>query len=205
VLQVLQVLQAPASAAEFVCWAAAAWTPLRSAYRTSVPRAQIGRREAARGGGRRPRPRAMALVTFAPFCAVALIVGPAYPPALRTPLASGPLSIPMKREAGLRMCAPAETAPEAPEPRPSPLRWFKRCFAFDRKKLAALGVDAMLTYGVVSNVNAALLVSFVWGSFSKAYGISPLSPGAWQKFLPFYFGICASRAEASDRARAALL
>jgi len=50
----------------------------------------------------------------------------------------------------------------------------------------------MLTYGVVSNVNAALLVSFVWGSFSKAYGISPLSPGAWQKFLPFYFGIYAT-------------
>ena len=49
-------------------------------------------------------------------------------------------------------------------------------FRISKEKLASLGVDAVLTYGVVSNVNAACLVSFAWFSFSKAAGLEPTAP-----------------------------
>lgn len=74
----------------------------------------------------------------------------------------------------------------------SPLRWWKKWSAFDRDKLAKLGVDAVLTYGVVSNVNAALLVSFSWLSFSRLNGLSPLVPGQWPKFFATYLTIYAT-------------
>ena len=84
------------------------------------------------------------------------------------------------------MCAAADA------PRPSPLARVKRALAVDKAKLAGLGVDAFLTYGVVSNINAALLVSFAWGTFSKASGLSPLAVGAWPKFLTTYFALYAT-------------
>jgi len=75
--------------------------------------------------------------------------------------------------------------------RPAPLLWLRSKLAFDREKLAGLGVDAFLTYGVVSNLNAALLVAFSVGMYAKASGLSPLAPGAWKGFLATYAGIYA--------------
>ena len=55
--------------------------------------------------------------------------------------------------------------------------------------MATLGVDSVFAYGVVSNINAAALVTFSWFTFSKAAGVSPLAPGQWPKFFATYTGI----------------
>ena len=94
------------------------------------------------------------------------------------------------------MCAAAAddaaAAPEPSSPKLTPMGRIKSFFAFDKQQLAKLGVDAFLTYGVCSNVNAALLVSFAWGTFSKASGFSPLAAGQWPRFLATYVALYAT-------------
>ena len=85
----------------------------------------------------------------------------------------------------LRLSAETDAAPEQPP-------WYKRMFAFDKSKLASLGVDAFLTYGVASNINAGLLVSFAWYVFSKTSGLSPIVTGQWPKFLVQYAALYAT-------------
>jgi len=88
----------------------------------------------------------------------------------------------------------------APEPdavpEPSPLSrasaWIKQWASFDRERLAGLGVDALFTYGAVSNINAGALIALAWGIFSKASGLSPVAPGQWKPFLVTYAAVYAS-------------
>ena len=50
----------------------------------------------------------------------------------------------------------------------------------DKKKLAALGTSALLSYGFISNINAITLLITAWVSFAKSTGLSPLAPGQWK-------------------------
>ena len=91
------------------------------------------------------------------------------------------------------MCEPELHDLGIPPKAPTPLlSRVKQWFVFDKSKLAALGVDAFLTYGVVSNINAGLLISFAWLTFSKASGFSPLAPGQWPRFGTTYFALYAT-------------
>jgi hypothetical protein len=64
--------------------------------------------------------------------------------------------------------------------------WLTKWKTFDRESLGKLGVDAFFTYGLVSNLNAGLTISFAWFSFCQQTGLSPLAPGQWPKFLLTY-------------------
>jgi hypothetical protein len=57
-----------------------------------------------------------------------------------------------------------------------------------KERLAKMGLSALLSYGWVSNMSYAISVSLAWFTFTKQYGISPLAPGQWKKFLVVYSG-----------------
>ena len=57
-----------------------------------------------------------------------------------------------------------------------------------KERLAKMGLSALLSYGWVSNMSYAISVSLAWFTFAKQYGISPLAPGQWKKFLAIYSG-----------------
>lgn len=88
--------------------------------------------------------------------------------------------------ASVRLCEPAGEASEGFG------AWFKKALKFDRDTLAKSGVDAFFTYGVVSNLNAAITLSLAWATFSRASGLSPLAAGQWKKFLAVYVGVYAT-------------
>lgn len=58
----------------------------------------------------------------------------------------------------------------------------------DRERLAALGFGAFAAYGVISNVNAGVLITIAWLSVVKSTGQMPLAPGNWPPFLAIYAG-----------------
>ncbi|GKY93460.1 hypothetical protein MPSEU_000313500 [Mayamaea pseudoterrestris] len=57
-----------------------------------------------------------------------------------------------------------------------------------RQRLAKLGLNAVLSYGWVSNMSYSVAVSLAWYIFSKQTGKSPLAPGQWKGFLAVYAG-----------------
>ena len=59
----------------------------------------------------------------------------------------------------------------------------------DKERLASLGMGAVASYGVISNVTYGTCVVIAWLSFVKATGQSPLAPGQWTGFLGFYAGL----------------
>lgn len=82
---------------------------------------------------------------------------------------------------------PPPAAAAAPTSAPGRARaWLTKWNTFDRTALGKLGVDAFFTYGLVSNLNAGLTISFAWFSFCQQTGLSPLAPGQWPKFLLTY-------------------
>jgi hypothetical protein len=112
--------------------------------------------------------------------------------ALRRPV------LPLQR-AQLALCAASDNAQSGALPEPPPAAaaaptsapgraraWLTKWTKFDREALGKLGVDAFFTYGLVSNFNAGLTISFAWFSFCQQTGLSPLAPGQWPKFLLTY-------------------
>lgn len=74
---------------------------------------------------------------------------------------------------------------------PSAWQRVKRFFGgdkLDRKRIAALGVGAVLSYGFVSNVTYGGGMAIAWIAFVKQRGLSPLMPGQWKAFLAYYAG-----------------
>jgi hypothetical protein len=49
----------------------------------------------------------------------------------------------------------------------------------DKQRLAELGFGAFASYGVISNLNATILLTLAWLSVVKAQGVTPLAPGMW--------------------------
>ena len=58
----------------------------------------------------------------------------------------------------------------------------------DRKRLAALGLGAVASYGFVSNVTYGTGLAVSWIGFVRQFGKSPFMPGQWKAFLAFYAG-----------------
>jgi hypothetical protein len=48
---------------------------------------------------------------------------------------------------------------------------------------------AFAAYGVISNLNAGVLVTISWLSVVKQTGLTPLDPGMWPRFLGIYAAI----------------
>ena len=65
--------------------------------------------------------------------------------------------------------------------------WFSKWMKFDREQLGKLGVDAFFTYGVVSNMNAAITVALA--GHVLAHDRLVTAPGMWTKFGATYFAI----------------
>jgi len=86
----------------------------------------------------------------------------------------------------------ATAVPPADEPALGFGAWVKKLFSFDKEALRRSGVDAVFTYGVVSNINVGFSVALAWGTFSKSSGLSPLVPGQWKPFLATYLAIYAT-------------
>uniref|UniRef100_A0A7S0H113 Uncharacterized protein n=1 Tax=Amorphochlora amoebiformis TaxID=1561963 RepID=A0A7S0H113_9EUKA len=59
------------------------------------------------------------------------------------------------------------------------------------KRMAALGLGCLLSYGFVSNINVGVITAVAWASFSKQTGLSPLAEGQWLKFVAVQVGIYA--------------
>ncbi|CAB9526386.1 expressed unknown protein [Seminavis robusta] len=57
-----------------------------------------------------------------------------------------------------------------------------------KERLAKMGVATVLSYGMISNLSYALLVSLAWYTFSAKTRLSPLAPGQWKPFLGVYAG-----------------
>lgn len=57
-----------------------------------------------------------------------------------------------------------------------------------KERLAKMGLSALLSYGWVSNMSYAVMLSLSWYGFSKKTGLSPLAPGQWKPFLAVYAG-----------------
>jgi len=113
-------------------------------------------------------------------------------PAVR-PWRGAPLAVTPQLRTAQQLYFATEAAADGGE---SPVKrfraWFSKYAKFDKDTLAKSGVDAFFTYGVVSNLNAALTLSLAWGAFSRASGLSPLVPGQWKSFLAVYVGIYAT-------------
>ncbi|GAX83387.1 hypothetical protein CEUSTIGMA_g10812.t1 [Chlamydomonas eustigma] len=75
--------------------------------------------------------------------------------------------------------------------KPEPEAWWKkiRVPTVDKAKLAALGFGAFCAYGVISNVNAGVLITIAWLTVVRTTGAMPISPGMWPKFLAIYAGL----------------
>lgn len=57
-----------------------------------------------------------------------------------------------------------------------------------KERLAKMGLSALLSYGFVSNMSYAVMLSLSWYGFAKKTGLSPLAPGQWKPFLAVYAG-----------------
>eukprot|EP00877_Chromochloris_zofingiensis_P006762 jgi/Chrzof1/2339/Cz11g11160.t1 len=68
----------------------------------------------------------------------------------------------------------------------------KRAFSkdsFTKQKLAEYGLGAFAAYGIISNLNAAVLMTIAWMTIVKQTGMTPLAAGQWPKFLGIYAGL----------------
>ncbi|KAJ1622214.1 hypothetical protein T492DRAFT_1063912 [Pavlovales sp. CCMP2436] len=80
---------------------------------------------------------------------------------------------------------PVAEQPAVSEAEPTPPNWLRRQLAkakFDKASLRKLGGSMILSYGFVSNVNAAILIIISWATFRRANPLlSPLafSATAW--------------------------
>ncbi|KAF6236432.1 hypothetical protein COO60DRAFT_1709441 [Scenedesmus sp. NREL 46B-D3] len=73
-----------------------------------------------------------------------------------------------------------------------PSGWWKRLFGsskLDKQKLAEYGLGAFAAYGILSNLNAGVLVTIAWLAVVKQTGLTPIDPGQWPKFLAVYAGL----------------
>ncbi len=120
------------------------------------------------------------------------------------------------------VAAPVEPADLVTEPEPPRGVWprVKRFLGgdrIDRKRLAALGMGAVCSYGLISNITYGggmavggtsvymrwhvyyhtcsvplllfwLFEQVAWIAFVRRRGVSPLAAGQWQAFLAFYAG-----------------
>ncbi|KAG2443167.1 hypothetical protein HYH02_009576 [Chlamydomonas schloesseri] len=59
----------------------------------------------------------------------------------------------------------------------------------DKQRLAALGFGAFSAYGVISNINAGILITISWLTVVRTTGLTPLDAGNWPKFLAIYAGL----------------
>lgn len=59
----------------------------------------------------------------------------------------------------------------------------------DKENIAKMGVDFMLTYNMVSNINGSITLSSAWYIASMKSGLSPLAPGNWRSLLAAYAGL----------------
>eukprot|EP00775_Hariotina_reticulata_P002813 gene2812-3105_t len=59
----------------------------------------------------------------------------------------------------------------------------------DKAKLAEFGLGAFAAYGILSNLNAGVLVTLAWLAVVKQTGLTPVDPGQWPKFLAVYAGL----------------
>lgn len=57
-----------------------------------------------------------------------------------------------------------------------------------RQRLAKMGVATVLSYGMISNLSYAILISISWYAFAVKTKLSPLAPGQWKPFLGVYTG-----------------
>eukprot|EP00884_Botryococcus_braunii_P009355 jgi/Botrbrau1/18420/Bobra.0072s0012.1 len=76
---------------------------------------------------------------------------------------------------------------------PAPTLWDKVKAFFtsgkiDRERLAKLGLGAVASYGLVSNITYGAGMAVSWILFVKQTGKSPLMSGQWKAFLAFYAG-----------------
>ncbi|KAG2500765.1 hypothetical protein HYH03_001527 [Edaphochlamys debaryana] len=81
--------------------------------------------------------------------------------------------------------------PAAPPPT-SFLGRVKRFFTgdkLDKERLAALGFGAFSAYGVISNINAGILITIAWLTIVRTTGLTPLDGANWPKFLAVYAGL----------------
>ena len=99
-------------------------------------------------------------------------------------------------------CDPTSAEPQPPTPSASPSpqassplgkvkAWYLKYWKVDKAQLRALGVDAIFTYGVLSNVNVAMLMTLSWFVASRATGLSPLAPAQWKYLISTYVGFYA--------------
>ncbi|WIA15275.1 hypothetical protein OEZ85_001946 [Tetradesmus obliquus] len=61
--------------------------------------------------------------------------------------------------------------------------------SLDKQKLAEYGLGAFAAYGILSNLNAGVLVTIAWLAVVKQTGLTPIDPGQWPKFLAVYAGL----------------
>ncbi|KXZ46702.1 hypothetical protein GPECTOR_41g666 [Gonium pectorale] len=59
----------------------------------------------------------------------------------------------------------------------------------DKARLAALGFGAFSAYGVISNINAGILITIAWLTVVRSTGLTPLDGGNWPRFLAIYAGL----------------
>jgi predicted lysophospholipase L1 biosynthesis ABC-type transport system permease subunit len=52
-----------------------------------------------------------------------------------------------------------------------------------------VAAGAFAAYGVISNLNAGVLVTMSWLTVVKQTGLTPLDPGMWPRFLGIYAGL----------------
>lgn len=71
-------------------------------------------------------------------------------------------------------------------------QWWKKTAKVDRKKMAELGVSAVLSYGLISNLNYCGTLCAAKIIFEKKNGVSPFAPGQWKAFLAIYGGLWAA-------------
>lgn len=76
--------------------------------------------------------------------------------------------------------------------KPSALQRLKRFFIgdkLDKQRLAELGMGAFAAYGVISNLNACVLMTIAWMTVVGQTGMTPFAPGNWAKFIGIYAGL----------------
>lgn len=112
------------------------------------------------------------------------------PPTLRpgAAVARPPLARP-HRPLTRRLATPSYGDAVPPPPPPSLADRLKRVFGGEgdtKARLQKLGTGAVASYGFISNVTYGGGMAFTWVAFVKQYGLSPLAPGGWTRYLAFY-------------------
>lgn len=96
-----------------------------------------------------------------------------------TPSSDEPLVPPAPQESLPRRPGGESAEPQRP--------WWKPP-KVDKEMIAALGFGAFCAYGVISNVNAGILITIAWLTVVKTTGTMPTATGNWPTFLAVYAG-----------------